>query len=227
MANRLAYGGVLVTPENGERTSCRDGCGFGSLCYLDTSLEKFETRMPPGSRSRLNEAQASLTTRLAETLSESRCCGDGEIALITPYRAQATHLKQLVSRSPLLSHRTVVDTVHRFQGSERDLVLLDLPDGPGASTGWFMRGVRADHDGVRMSTVAITRAARRLVVVGNFRHLLSAVPNDAWIRRLLHDLMDHGSPVPLPEELSESDERALPLRLKEPSSSNGNGYQGD
>lgn len=84
-----------------------------------------------------------------------------------------------------------VDTVHRFQGGERPLVIVDLPDSPEARLGRFMRGRGVFDDGSRLLTVALSRPQAHLVVVGNLHFLRRSAPRNGSVARLLDYLLSH------------------------------------
>jgi len=76
-----------------------------------------------------------------------------QIGVICPYRGQVGELRRS------LPPKTVVDTVDRFQGSDRELILLSL-------TETISKGKRGFSDARRLN-VAITRAKKKLVVIGD------------------------------------------------------------
>jgi very-short-patch-repair endonuclease len=93
---------------------------------------------------------------------------DGSIGVVTPFRAQANRIRTLAQQDAELSSRLaavqfVVDTVHGFQGDERDVILFSpvVSLGIGESTLRFLK----NHG--NLFNVAITRARSELVVVGD------------------------------------------------------------
>jgi len=76
-----------------------------------------------------------------------------QIGVICPYRGQVGELRRS------LPPKTVVDTVDRFQGSDRELILLSLTEN-------ISKGNRGFSDPRRLN-VAITRAKKKLIVVGD------------------------------------------------------------
>jgi DNA replication ATP-dependent helicase Dna2 len=87
-----------------------------------------------------------------------------ETGVISPYRKQNNRIRQeLQRRLGSVAEEIRVDTVDRFQGGERDIVLLSLvASNPTASIG-------ALHADWRRMNVAISRARRKLILVGNRR----------------------------------------------------------
>lgn len=109
--------------------------------------------------SNLNRAEVSKCIDLAYQL--SRAHPEASIGIITPFRDQKLALqKELAERLPGLA---VADTVHRFQGDERDIIILSTvvsTDCPEGKTKFINRNAY-------LLNVAITRARSTLYVVGN------------------------------------------------------------
>lgn len=113
-------------------------------------------------------AQAEVVRRLVLAL-RRRDIAAAEIGAIAPYRAQVAAIRQrLAARGEV---EVVVDTVDRFQGGERQVILY--------SFGGRVEGARATHqtlgadflsDPHRLN-VALTRAQRKLILVGDRRWL--------------------------------------------------------
>ncbi|WP_121353578.1 AAA domain-containing protein [Flavisolibacter nicotianae] len=85
------------------------------------------------------------------------------IAVISPYRHQVEALKEGVQNHPLLREMGAslsVNTIDSFQGQERDAVFISLTRSNADSTIGFLSDIR------RMN-VAMTRARKKLVVVGD------------------------------------------------------------
>jgi len=93
---------------------------------------------------------------------------NGAIGVVTPFRAHANRIRTLVHQDRELSRQLaslqfVVDTVHGFQGDERDVIFFSpvVSAGVGESTLRFLK----NHG--NLFNVAITRARSELVVVGD------------------------------------------------------------
>lgn len=92
----------------------------------------------------------------------------GSIGVVSPFRSQANLIRKVVNAdealaSALPAHDFLVDTVHKFQGDERDLMIFSPVVTSGISNGalGFMRNTP------NLFNVAITRARGMLLVVGD------------------------------------------------------------
>ncbi len=125
------------------------------LLFLDTAGKGFEEGRAPGSESLLNEGEAGLVVARARSLLAAGLA-PRELAVITPYRAQAALLRERLADAPDVE----VDTVDAFQGREKDAVLVSLVRSNAEQALGFLEDLR------RMN-VALTRARRHLFVVGD------------------------------------------------------------
>jgi DNA replication ATP-dependent helicase Dna2 len=94
-----------------------------------------------------------------------RKIGPLSIGVITPYRAQIAQIQaELQSRNFDVS-KISIDTVERYQGGARDVILLSLCTNEKSQLSSL---VSLSEEGVdRKLNVALTRARRQLVVIGN------------------------------------------------------------
>lgn len=125
------------------------------LLFLDTAGKGFDESKEPGTESLRNEGEAGLVVSRAQELLAAGLPPQA-IAVITPYSAQASLLRERLAAVPLLE----VDTIDAFQGREKEAVLLSLVRSNGEQQVGFLEDLR------RMN-VAITRARRHLFVVGD------------------------------------------------------------
>ena len=146
------------------------------VLLVDTGpLNAWVTSVSRGRRSsRLNFLSATICVDLAERiLKDDRPelePGDSpRILIISPYRPHA-RLVDLLIKEQGLEKEVRSGTVHNFQGSEADLVIFDLVnDEPHFRVGMFIPAF--DEDMKRLINVALTRAKRRLFVVGDFDYI--------------------------------------------------------
>jgi very-short-patch-repair endonuclease len=121
----------------------------------------------PSGGGALNEDEARMVVRELERLVLQQGYR-GSIGVVSPFRAQANRIRDLVFQNNGLTERLsalefLADTVHRFQGDERDVMIFSpvvssgFPDGAGI----FLR------NNPNLFNVAITRARAALLVVGD------------------------------------------------------------
>ena len=130
------------------------------------------TRPPRGGALNVKEAEA-VVAEVRKLVTESGY--RGAVGVVTPFRAQANRIRTLAHQDPELSGKLaalefVVDTVHGFQGDERDVIFFS----PVVSTGMAESTLRFLKSHGNLFNVAITRARSELVVVGNMQAALDS-----------------------------------------------------
>ncbi|MEM8583926.1 MAG: AAA domain-containing protein [Bacteroidota bacterium] len=98
----------------------------------------------------------------------------GDIGIIAPYRAQIAHLRQRLRKAGKNPDLYTVDTVERYQGGARRIILISLCVNDEFQVDTL---ARTDREGIdRKLNVAMTRAKEHLVIVG-CKDLLSRSPH--------------------------------------------------
>lgn len=128
---------------------------FPPLLFLDTAGKGFEEAKAPGTESLFNEGEVELVEARARELLAAGL-DPRELAVITPYSAQAAALRERLADVAELE----VDTVDAFQGREKDAVLVSLVRSNTEQALGFL-------EDLRRLNVAITRPRRHLFVVGD------------------------------------------------------------
>ncbi len=109
--------------------------------------------------------------------------GFTSFGVCTTFKAQTKLLTEMLKGVKV---EVNVGTVHRYQGDEKELMIVDMPESFGCKVlGPFSQGESPDNTGPRIANVAITRAKRHLVFVANVRFLDAALPNNAIVREIL------------------------------------------
>jgi ATP-dependent RNA/DNA helicase IGHMBP2 len=136
--------------------------------FIDTAGCGYTETQDPETLSRFNEEEAQLLMHQVERLVEeigSTVWIDEHITLgiITPYRAQVDYLQKLAESSPILEPLYAlinINTVDAFQGQERDVIAISF--------------VRSNDKGevgflgdIRRTNVAMTRAKKKLIMIGD------------------------------------------------------------
>ena len=128
--------------------------------FIDTAGAGFDEQIEPDGESRLNPAEADLVARKVRALLDCGVAADS-IAVIAPYAAQVRLLREQLPVPGL-----EIDSVDGFQGREKEAVVISMVRSN--STGEI--GFLAD---IRRMNVAMTRARRKLLVVGDSATLAS------------------------------------------------------
>lgn len=160
-SNRNWYGGSLRVCTDYRRLKGHDR-GSPGVVWTDVVGEMHN----PQGGSAINMSEAKAVCAAVEDLLVRRDF-PGTIGVVTPFRAQANRLWDLISgRIPVsLIDRSalIVDTAHGFQGDERDVIFFSPCVAPDLSKGgkYFLASTG------NLFNVAITRARSLLHVVGN------------------------------------------------------------
>ncbi|HYG17289.1 MAG TPA: AAA domain-containing protein [Ohtaekwangia sp.] len=136
--------------------------------FIDTAGAGFTEAQDPETLSRLNEEEAQLLINRAETLIqelgvEAWTSQAITMAIITPYRAQVDYLNKLAEASPVLASigkLASVNTVDAFQGQERDVIIISFVRSNDKSEVGFLGDIRRTN-------VAMTRAKKKLIMIGD------------------------------------------------------------
>jgi len=134
---------------------------------IDTAGAGYDEEPEPDGESRLNPREAALVARKVRALFDAGVRPE-DVAVIAPYAAQVRRLRELLPVAGL-----EIDSVDGFQGREKEAVVLSLVRSNAENEIGFL----AD---VRRTNVALTRARRKVIVVGDSA-TLSALP---FYRRL-------------------------------------------
>jgi superfamily I DNA and/or RNA helicase len=161
-----------------------------ALLLVDTDrLDPAVSRMD-GSRE--NTIHLEVIAQLLEILGRE---GVSDVGVVTPYRVQTRSLWGVV-RGRL--GRTAptdleISTIHRFQGREKSVVVLDTVDAPPGPS-WFLNE-RRNPDFPRLLNVALSRSKDMLIVVGTSAGLTRTLPADALLNRVVERIIREGETI--------------------------------
>ncbi|MCE9566862.1 MAG: AAA family ATPase [Planctomycetes bacterium] len=137
--------------------------------FIDTAGASYDEELEEDTGSRRNVQEAGLAARHVRKLLAAGL-QPSQIGMITPYRAQVRQLRELLADVPGLE----IDSVDGFQGREKEAIVVSL--------------VRSNPEGeigflsdVRRTNVAMTRARRKLIVIGDS----ATLANQAFYQRML------------------------------------------
>lgn len=151
----------LVSVEENETTK-------ESLIWYDTQGGLFQDRSDDFEndndiiQSKFNDNEVTLVLSHIKKLTESGCSFN-DIGVISPYRAQVSLIKKQFQEI-FENKRIEISTVDGFQGREKEVIIISLVRSNDEHEVGFLKDER------RMN-VAITRAKRQLVIVGDMETL--------------------------------------------------------
>jgi DNA replication ATP-dependent helicase Dna2 len=143
-------------------------------------------------RARASKSEVKMSNAEARVVREviaallARGIGEDEIGVIAPYRAQVANLRRhLLSDDPAANWNALpfetplsIDTVDRFQGGERSVIIISFAT---STTPPADSQLREHLTNAHRLNVALTRAQRKLILVGN----VPALAEMELFRRLL------------------------------------------
>ena len=109
------------------------------------------------------DAAMKLTVELASAYPKA------SIGIVTPFKSQAMKLNERIPDE--LRDRVIADTVHKFQGDERDVMIYSLVvtnNSPASKIRWI------DYAVPNLVNVAVTRARSALYIIGNKDYIQKA-----------------------------------------------------
>ena len=156
---------------------------------MDTSNFGHYGGFEKGTKSRINLIHLLLSLQL---IVEAWKSGIKSIGYVTPYRAQSELMQAIASDlfpKQLADNSILIATVHRFQGSEKDLIIFDSTEGyPHERPGMLLLGKDSD----RLLNVAITRSKGKFIHIANCDFIRRRVGRDKAVRKLVeHQLSEN------------------------------------
>jgi ATP-dependent RNA/DNA helicase IGHMBP2 len=162
-SNQEFYDNQLIADES-VKLHTIDMQNSDPLTFIDTAGCSFDEKQNPETLSLFNPGEADILLKHLEKLLESNLNPDQlpRVGIISPYREQVKHLQELANHNDFLQSLAGIDinTIDAFQGQERDIIYISLVRSNDKSEIGFL----ADH---RRMNVALTRARKKLVVIGD------------------------------------------------------------
>lgn len=135
---------------------------------------------PRGGSSKINENEAGIVVSIVKAIKSvyahnQRPFDTRNIGIIAPYRNQIALIKHRLSQADIFDYQYImVDTVERFQGSQRDVIVISFCANKPYQLN-FLCNLNDDGTVDRKLNVSLTRARQQLFMVGN-RQILTKHP---------------------------------------------------
>ncbi len=211
LINERFYGGKLVAQRKDvpalDPATVPEWLTRGSVFLVDSSSLGPQGHSENGSKGNLTHAL--IVRSLCGVLRSAGLARTAsDVGVIAPYRAQVSLLEDLLEEAEISN--VTVGTVHRFQGAERETIILDLTESGPHTLSSFLGGVSLRDTGSRLLNVALSRAQARMVIVGNLSYLRSQLSERHLLRGILSDLEQRGAVVDAQEVLPDAVSAAAP-----------------
>jgi superfamily I DNA and/or RNA helicase len=127
------------------------------VAFIDTAGADYSEALEPDGESRFNEGEAQMVQRKVEQLCEAGLT-PAQVSIISPYSAQVRLLRDRLKAQ--VDQGLEIGSIDGFQGRENEAVIISLVRSNGEGEIGFLADTR------RMN-VALTRARRKLIVIGD------------------------------------------------------------
>jgi DNA replication ATP-dependent helicase Dna2 len=156
LASQVRRGSGGLLPEHQAREILRHRC-----VYIPTPRSNSKNVNPAEAR-----LCAALSTLFFEASRDAEEWNDMRLGIITPFRAQIQEIRTALP--PRLRTSVTIDTVERFQGSERDVIILSPVVSSAAALSAIQSLTHAEDAVIdRKLNVALTRARERFILLGD------------------------------------------------------------
>ena len=171
-SNAYFYKNALIAHESVAQRGWSDQ--HAAVVFIDTAGCGFEEQAGTDGDSLQNPEEWQLILKHWEAMN---ILSAGEVAVISPYRAQVTWVQNELEKNS----RVTVNTIDSFQGQEEDIVYISLVRSNEQSEIGFLKDYR------RMN-VAMTRARKGLVIIGDS----ATLAKDAFYSKMIETIESKG-----------------------------------
>ena len=198
LINSFMYQGKLVTAKNKV-----DEANFSIIPEISKNIVVIDTsKIFPFAQKKgtsyYNLMHAIATRNLVNIISSEPELSGKSIGISAPYSAQAK-MHAAINQN---NRSVTAGTVHRFQGDEKDIMIVDTVDSLGdAQVGFWAMADHPNEDGCKLWNVGISRAKDYLFFIGNLTHLNKHLPKPSFLRNVLYNAQQKGQVIEVEEIL--------------------------
>jgi superfamily I DNA and/or RNA helicase len=201
LISEVVYDGKLKTPEVvaalKEQLAQLPPFEGKALIFCDTATTNPYIARPKNSFSRISPYSAVVSANLAlKCVQEAAKKGQKiKVGIVSPYNAQTKLISRILSDKDADPSQIVASTIHRFQGSERDIIIFDLVEGEPLAPGKLTQGPFRRSEPGRLINVAISRARGKFILVGNSDYITKRFWATDAVPQLLEQIKAKGEVV--------------------------------
>ncbi len=201
MVNHMMYGrfrgGEFSLITNGQQTTQSHevlaGQKFG---IIDTSKPQ-----PTSGRSGSNSPYCIFNAALIMALVDHALKSNHQsIGVATAYRAQANLLQMMLKDKDVDPQKVEANTIHKFQGGERDLIIFDI-------TVDYSKSMYERESAARLINVALSRTRQECLIIGNCQAIAKNHGPTSPTKKMLDYVRSSGRPI---LDVTEIMERLMP-----------------
>ncbi|KRY82716.1 DNA replication ATP-dependent helicase/nuclease DNA2 [Trichinella pseudospiralis] len=167
---------------------CLSSAPEHAVVFLDTSNCENNSATRDGAANVENELELDLVVKLCQTFSKSGL-DDDQIGVMSIYRTQVESIRRSLKSSGSIG--VEVNTIDQYQGKDKDVIIISFV--------WTKELKRKQNaicpllKDVRRVNVALTRARKKLILIGHFEDLRA----DHSIFETLHSILSESQIFPL------------------------------
>ena len=159
----LYYGNKIIT--NSKVQNIKISLNNDNILLTDEPVEIIDTSYLYFYESNVgngccNKFEAGLIINLIDLLLKNNISSE-EIGIITPYRKQKNYIQKLMFKH---NFNIEVDTIYRFQGREKDVIIISFCKSSSYGLTKFQKKFLGDKNQLNVS---ITRSRKKLIILGN------------------------------------------------------------
>lgn len=158
--------------------------GYHLGLYDTSDIGAYSSRTDSGSY--YNIYNAILAVKIAE---DALSNGYEDIGIISPFRAQVNLINRIIQDKDLKN--LLADTVHRFQGAEKQLIIFDTTT-PNPTQ--LTDDKAAGGDDEKLLNVAFSRAKEKLIVIADINAIQKKHSNSSLLKKFIEYYNDKNYP---------------------------------
>lgn len=167
IASDYFYKGLLKShPNTKNKVTNEKYSGENPLVLINTSKIGATVSQPKDGTGKINFYHALICAHLSKQILEEN--PKENIGIVTQYKEQAKLIAKMLEDLKL--NETIrVDTVHKYQGGENDVMIFDLVESKGYGSNWSKLddNTNIGEDAKMLINVAITRSKNKLFLICN------------------------------------------------------------